>query len=194
MSARSALQVVDHARGLFGWTCLEIARALSSDETTVHRWRRGTKSPSPVFATGLEALRGLLATLSRAYPDVNLLSNAVKVTPSGGRVVVSTPVRTEGGYDAPSTNTVFLRVADTGCGIAQEKQDAIFDPSVQVHRSRTRATEGTGLGLAISRDLARGMGGELRVWSEVGRGPTFRLSLPRSAERLPEFPKELASD
>ena len=60
------------------------------------------------------------------------------------------------------------------------EQNAIFDPFVQVHGNLTRTTEGTGLGLAISRDLARGMGGELRVRSTEGRGSTFTLSLPRA--------------
>ena len=73
---------------------------------------------------------------------------------------------------------VYLRVTDTGIGIARERQDAIFDPFVQVHRRLTTTTEGTGLGLAISRDLALAMGGDLRVRSQEGRGTTFTLTLP----------------
>ena len=55
----------------------------------------------------------------------------------------------------------------------------MFEPFVQVHSDFTRRVEGTGLGLAISRDLARGMGGDLRASSELGVGSTFELVLRR---------------
>ena len=70
-----------------------------------------------------------------------------------------------------------LEVTDTGCGIPADKLEAIFDPFTQVNRRLTRPSEGTGLGLAISRDLARGMGGDLRVRSVEGEGSTFTLIL-----------------
>jgi signal transduction histidine kinase len=73
---------------------------------------------------------------------------------------------------------VVLHVMDTGCGIAQEKHEMIFDPFVQVSARLNRAHEGTGLGLAISRELARGMGGDLSVRSEECRGSVFTLTLP----------------
>ena len=110
---------------------------------------------------------------------LNLLSNAVKFTPAGGRVVVETTRRPDGPTDA-----VFLRVSDTGLGVPRPKQEAIFDPFVQVHRDRHRPTEGTGLGLAISRDLARGMRGDLRVRSEEGHGSRFTLTLPAEGADL----------
>ncbi len=103
---------------------------------------------------------------------LNLLTNAVKFTEPNGKVTVD--VSTNG-----DVSSVLLRVTDTGIGIPAEKQEAIFDPFVQVHRHFTRTTEGTGLGLAISRDLAHGMGAELRVESVVGRGSTFTLELRR---------------
>ncbi len=104
---------------------------------------------------------------------LNLLSNAIKFTEPGGRITVDTPSRS----DMPD-GVIYLRVADSGIGIPRDKQDLIFDPFVQVHRNLTRSTEGTGLGLAISRDLARGMGGDLRVRSTEGTGSTFTLSMP----------------
>jgi signal transduction histidine kinase len=104
---------------------------------------------------------------------LNLLSNACKFTPEGGRVLVDLDER------APEAEQVFLRVTDSGVGIPRDKQDAIFDPFVQVHRRLTQSTEGTGLGLAISRDLARAMMGDLRVSSVVGEGSRFTLTLPR---------------
>ena len=103
---------------------------------------------------------------------LNLLSNAAKFTDAGGRVTVETAA-----CDARWSDGVCLEVTDTGCGIPADKLEEIFDPFVQVHRKLTRVTEGTGLGLAISRDLARGMGGDLRVRSIEGEGATFTLML-----------------
>ena len=71
-----------------------------------------------------------------------------------------------------------VTVRDTGCGIAAEQRQAIFEPFVQVGRTLTNMREGTGLGLAISRDLARAMGGDIVVESELGVGSTFTLTLP----------------
>jgi signal transduction histidine kinase len=102
---------------------------------------------------------------------LNLLSNAIKFTPADGSIHLS----------CESTATaVCIKVADTGRGIPQEKQDRIFEPFVRVDEGFSRKTEGTGLGLAISRNLARAMGGELAVQSTPGAGATFTLTLKRS--------------
>ena len=63
-------------------------------------------------------------------------------------------------------------------GIPTDRLQAIFEPFVQVEDSLTRTASGAGLGLAISRDLARAMGGDLQVKSEIGKGSTFTLVLP----------------
>lgn len=105
---------------------------------------------------------------------LNLLSNAIKFTPRGGRITVDTPVRADG---TTPEGVVFLRVADTGIGVPREKQEAIFDPFVQINPRLTGTSEGTGLGLAISRDLARGMGGDLRVRSVLKEGARFTVTL-----------------
>jgi signal transduction histidine kinase len=102
---------------------------------------------------------------------INLLTNAIKFTGRGGMLTIAS-------VPADDPNTVALRITDTGIGIPREKQETIFDPFVQVHRQLTRNIEGTGLGLAISRDLARGMGGDLTVESELGAGASFTLTLP----------------
>ena len=103
---------------------------------------------------------------------LNLLSNAVKFTEPEGKVWVDAD--TIDGRDP----RVLIRVSDTGSGIPAEKLDSIFEPFTQVDSSPSRARQGTGLGLAISRDLAHGMGGDLRVQSTMEKGSCFTLSLP----------------
>ena len=74
---------------------------------------------------------------------------------------------------------VHIDIQDNGSGIPLDKQSAIFEPFVQLGRTRTSQHEGTGLGLAISRDLARAMGGDIMVESTPNEGSTFTLALPR---------------
>jgi PAS domain S-box-containing protein len=103
---------------------------------------------------------------------LNLLSNAIKFTPAAGEVTI------DGFTDPTKPDAVHLRVRDTGIGIPADRITHVFEPFVQVDDSHARRAEGTGLGLAISRDLARGMGGELRARSTEGRGSSFTLTLP----------------
>ena len=119
---------------------------------------------------------------------LNLLSNAVKFTPAGGNIEVALTGR-EGEHEHP--DVAYLSVRDNGIGIPRARQEAIFDPFVQVQEGLTRPYEGTGLGLAISRDLARGMGGDLRVRSWNGNGSTFTVRL-RRAEPVAVVPVEEA--
>jgi signal transduction histidine kinase len=101
---------------------------------------------------------------------LNLLSNAVKFTPSDGAVALS--------WDT-TDDAVRIHVRDTGPGIPAQKLESIFEPFVQLTNTLTRITEGTGLGLAISRELARAMGGDVTVTSQLDHGSTFTLALPR---------------
>jgi signal transduction histidine kinase len=105
---------------------------------------------------------------------LNLLANAVKFTTPGGRVVIDAAQRPDAGQ------VIFLRVRDTGRGIPRQKLETIFEPFVQVDSSLRRDASGAGLGLAISRDLARGMGGDVRARSVEGGGSTFTITLPRA--------------
>jgi len=103
---------------------------------------------------------------------LNLLSNATKFTDHGGKIDVRVVPA-----DVSPVGQVCLLVTDTGIGIPMERQTEIFDPFVQLNRGLTQTTEGTGLGLSISRDLARGMGGDLRVHSIDRMGSTFSFVL-----------------
>jgi signal transduction histidine kinase len=102
---------------------------------------------------------------------LNLLSNSIKFTERGGKVAVAVE---------RADRHVEIHVTDTGAGIASDKLEAVFEPFVQLNRTNTSPNEGTGLGLAISRDLARAMGGELEVVSNIGQGSRFTLRLPRA--------------
>ncbi|MBI4256866.1 HAMP domain-containing histidine kinase [Candidatus Uhrbacteria bacterium] len=99
----------------------------------------------------------------------NLMDNAVKFT-SQGKVVLSA---------CSQGDAVEITVADTGIGISKQVQQFIFDDFRQSDSSQTRAYGGMGLGLALSKQLARLLGGRIEVESEVGRGSTFRVLLPK---------------
>ena len=77
-------------------------------------------------------------------------------------------------------STIVTRVHDSGCGIPSDRLESVFEPFIQIDSSRAQSHGGTGLGLSISRDFAVGMGGQLLVESELGKGSTFTLS--RSTE------------
>ncbi|MFC4061356.1 response regulator [Planomonospora corallina] len=105
---------------------------------------------------------------------VNLLSNAVKFTDRGEIVLTAEGERLTGREDGPVRLKVAVR--DTGIGIPPDRMDRLFRSFSQVDSSTTRVYGGTGLGLAISKRLARAMGGDLEVESEVGVGSTFTLT------------------
>jgi signal transduction histidine kinase/DNA-binding response OmpR family regulator len=121
---------------------------------------------------------------------VNLLSNAVKFTPSGGQVRISCGSASQRDFDGhprvelprPDDTAAaiwsWVRVDDTGPGISSELMNRLFEPFVQGDGALTREQGGTGLGLAISRRLARLMGGDVTVRTEVGEGASFTLWLP----------------
>jgi signal transduction histidine kinase len=113
---------------------------------------------------------------------VNLLANAVKFTARGGRVTVTCGTAREPDADARQLSHeapwVFIRVADTGMGIAPDMRESVFAAFVQTEQGLTRRRDGTGLGLTISRELARCMDGDLTLRSELGKGSQFTLWLP----------------
>lgn len=102
----------------------------------------------------------------------NLLSNAIKFTAQGEVMIV---VSSAPGPDE-QTRRITIHVSDTGCGIAPDKLDRIFESFAQEDGSTTRKFGGTGLGLAITRKLARIMEGDVTVVSELGKGSVFTLA------------------
>lgn len=102
----------------------------------------------------------------------NLFSNAVKYTDQGS---VDVTVSVRAAPDAPGRGEwIAIEVRDTGRGIPQEKQSALFKEFSRLEPEE----EGAGIGLAISRYVARALGGEITVSSEPGKGSTFTLWLP----------------
>jgi signal transduction histidine kinase len=128
-------------------------------QLTFHAW---PCDPSMIVHADPERVRQIL---------LNPLTNAIKFTPSGGAIHVLCEM---------DPVCVLMHVKDTGIGVPPDKLDTIFEPFVQLDRHQLHGRAGAGLGLAISRDLARAMDGELSVDSEVGRGSTFTLTLPRA--------------
>jgi signal transduction histidine kinase/HAMP domain-containing protein/ActR/RegA family two-component response regulator len=118
----------------------------------------------------------------------NLLSNAFKFTSEGGVALRIAPAPAEAG----EPRKVEFSVSDTGIGIPSHKLHVIFEAFQQADGSTSREYGGTGLGLSISRELARLLGGEIRVASEPGRGSTFTLVLPMA--RSTEAPRPAAAD
>nr|WP_116114942.1 ATP-binding protein [Austwickia chelonae] len=103
----------------------------------------------------------------------NLLTNAVNYSGNSTRVALG--VRRVGAV-------VEIMVSDQGQGIPVAEQDRIFERFYRVDPARSRATGGTGLGLAIVKHICTNHGGEVKVWSEEGRGSTFTMRLPAAAQ------------
>ena len=153
---------------------------------------------SLVSERGLSLTIGIGPALPKIQSDrthlrqilINLIGNAVKYTSTGGIEVRARTVNgnKQDGADAteaetppdPTMQWIALQVVDTGIGIANVDRERIFDEFEQVNAgARTdSARRGTGLGLAISRRLARLLGGDLTVTSELGRGSVFTVWLP----------------
>ncbi len=111
---------------------------------------------------------------------VNLATNARDAMPGGGTLTISTELRTmdagfieASGYGVPGDYAV-ISVTDTGVGIEKERQERIFDP----YFTTKEAGKGTGLGLSIAYGIIKQHNGYIKVYSEPGRGTTFKIWLP----------------
>jgi signal transduction histidine kinase len=119
----------------------------------------------------------------------NLLSNAIKFTPEGGRIKIVAR--------RDDSNGLVVQVIDTGVGIAEDDQQAIFEKFRQARSglpsgdAMTREYSGTGLGLSIVKELCRLLGGEVSVESTLGKGSTFTIRLPWTLEEQPRLDSPL---
>ncbi|MGN6206507.1 sensor histidine kinase [Humibacter sp.] len=106
----------------------------------------------------------------------NLVSNAVRYSPDKTRVGIGTRL---------ADGVVEIAVTDQGPGIPSEDLERVFERFYRVDQARSRATGGTGLGLSIVKHAVQNHGGEVRVWSQPGRGSTFTIRLPEAEHIAP---------
>ena len=128
---------------------------------------------------------------SRVYQVLlNLCTNAAQAMGAEGGTLEVTVTETVGaGYPMPDGRTVCLSVGDTGPGIAPENLDRIFEPFF----TTKPVGQGTGMGLAVAHGIVRAMGGEVRVWSELGAGTRFDVYFPAAENATVERPQPIAT-
>ncbi|MCD8119302.1 MAG: cell wall metabolism sensor histidine kinase WalK [Lachnospiraceae bacterium] len=120
----------------------------------------------------LESFRPVIAEVDESRLSMaitNLVENAIKYNVIDGRVRVS--------LNADHRHA-YIKVADTGIGIPEEKQAMVFERFYRVDKARSRESGGTGLGLAIAKDVISLHGGEIRLYSREGEGTTFTVQIP----------------
>jgi len=126
------------------------------------------------LAIALEVQQGIPAFVTDAGKIQQILenytSNAVKFTPEGGTITLSAVMLDD--------KTIRFSVTDTGCGIAEQDRDKIFQKFGQLGSPLTRQTSGTGLGLAISKELADLLASQVGFESRLEKGSTFWLDIP----------------
>ena len=163
---------------------LDLIRAEVDPQVVARKLLRGFEVQAR--SKGLELQAEVAPGLGTLHTDTNrleqvlrnFLSNALKFT-ERGRVTLRI---------APSAHGIDFSVQDTGIGIAETEQDAVFDAFRQADGTISRRYGGTGLGLSISRELADLLSGEIRLQSTPGQGSTFTLSLPRDLPKQQSTP------
>jgi two-component system, OmpR family, sensor histidine kinase SenX3 len=156
----------------------------SSEEVAVDKIVQASIDANSVVATArdIELIRAKKSRL-RVMGDPgllqvavsNLIANAIKYSPDGTRVGVG--VRGSKGF-------VEIAVTDQGVGIPEADLDRVFERFYRVDPARSRATGGTGLGLAIVKHVVGNHGGDVRVWSQPGKGSTFTIRVPEADTAL----------
>jgi signal transduction histidine kinase len=106
----------------------------------------------------------------------NLLDNAIRYTPSGGRIHIA--------VEEEPAGDVAIIFQDSGVGIRTDDLARIFERFYRCDPSRSQT--GTGLGLSLAQAVAHAHGGEIAVSSTLQKGSTFRVTLPRNADKAPQ--------
>ncbi len=101
---------------------------------------------------------------------INLISNAVKFTGEGGKISISTE---------NNGDSAVISISDNGIGISEEDRQHIFERFYRVDKSRSRLTGGAGIGLTIAKAIIEAHGGNINVESEIGKGTSFIIILPK---------------
>lgn len=177
--------IIEEVNGLNKLTTefLEFARPMQLEfkPTSLNRMMEKTLQLMSVHITDNNVV--VKDNLARSVPEIqadegqlqrvlrNIIINALQAMPEGGVLTVETGSTPSGG--------AYMAVSDTGIGIPPGKIDWIFQPFV------TTKTKGTGLGLSVVHKIVENHGGRIEVTSEVGRGSTFKVSLPHTGVRAP---------
>ncbi len=111
----------------------------------------------------------------------NLVANAIAYSNEGGRVGVGAKV---------VGDTVEIAVTDQGIGMDPEELERVFERFYRIDQARSRNTGGSGLGLSIVKHTVQNHGGDVRVWSQPGRGSTFMIRLPVAEAPADAVPDE----
>jgi signal transduction histidine kinase len=146
------------------WTELELLFQIGLSGKAVElSWT--VDGPLPALSTDRMKVKEILG---------NIVFNAVKYTDKGHIRVTAAPVQ--------SGEQIAIEVADTGVGIPKESLPFIFEPFRQMEGSATRSLGGVGLGLAIAKRLLDLLHGKVDVASDMGKGTTFRITVPARYE------------
>ncbi len=182
---RNALRLLRLVNNLLDFSRIEAGRQKSSFEPTdLSMLTAGLAGSfqSLVESVGIKLIVDCAPLPEPVYVDrsqwekivLNLISNAFKFTFSGEIVIRLFVIG----------NEVHLTVSDTGSGIPADELPKIFDRFHRVEGAQGRSFEGSGIGLALVQELAKQHGGLIRVESELGKGSTFTVSIPRGAAHL----------
>ena len=123
------------------------------------------------FCDGLPGVQGDRESLKQAF--TNLIGNAIQYNRQGGTVAINT---------RKDNNHLVVEISDTGMGISQENLHFIFDEFFRVKTKETQGVTGSGLGLPIAKRIIEAHNGSIKVISELGKGSTFSILLPKAKQ------------